>query len=203
MPDSKPSFFPEGTVLRIDDISLNIDYRQISDLLSLVSQNYPAVKILLAVSPMVFEIDVKDPVDSDQIAQRVFPKILNAYSDYRVYYNVDKIGVPEWLSNLVLKFQCDVASHGLIHVDHRLLDFGAQEISILTSASLVKSNIFVPPFNKFNTDTETICKNNGLQLVRWEDGWNHLGYNKFSDNGGKYYLHLHDFSRTSLEKIFS
>jgi hypothetical protein len=203
MPESEGTFYPENTVLRIDDISLNIDYDQISDLLRLVREKYPTIRILLAVSPMVFQMEVQENNDFDQIKQRVFPKILNAYSDHRVYYKVDKIGVPGWFSDIVLKYKCDVASHGLIHVDHRLLDFGAQEMSILASASLVKSSIFVPPFNKFNANTETICKNNRIQLVRWEDGWNHLGYNEFMDNGGKYYMHFHDFSRTVLEKIFS
>jgi len=79
--------------------------------------------------------------------ERVFPAIYKAYSDYRKFYNVDSIGFP------VLKDSWNfvkIVSHGLLHIDHRLLNYEAQEMSILVSSSLLKTRKFVPPFNKYN-----------------------------------------------------
>lgn len=157
------------------------------------------LKILLAVSPAVFDMPKRD-VGNGIIAERVFPSILNAHSDHRVFYKIEKIGIPDWLDGLSEKYNCLLASHGLIHVDHRLLPFDAQEMSIVTSLSLIKSNIFVPPFNKYNKDTERVCEENEIDLIKWEDGWNHLGYQPFSNDGKNYYVHLHDYPG---EKLFT
>ncbi len=193
------TFFPEGTMLRIDDISVNLDLDRLTKFLDLLRSKYPKVSILLAVSPMVFNMEKWEP-NTESTKERVFPAILNAMSDHRVYFKVEKIGIPVWLNNVTEKYKCTLATHGLIHVDHRLLSKDLQELSILSSASLVGAKIFVPPFNKYNTDTVDICNKNKIDLVRWEDGWTHLGYHPFADNGKKYYVHLHDYPG---EKLFS
>ena len=193
------TFFPEGTMLRIDDISVNLDYERLTSFLQLVRSKYPQVSILLAVSPMVFDMSKWEPT-SESTKERVFPAILNAMSDHRVYFKVEKIGIPSWLHDVVDKYQCTLATHGLIHVDHRLLSRDLQELSVISSASLVNAKIFVPPFNKYNDETVEICHRNEIELIRWEDGWTHLGYHPFADNGRKYYVHLHDYPG---EKLFS
>lgn len=193
------TFFPEGTMLRIDDISVNLDYERLTNFLQLVRSKYPQVSILLAVSPMVFNMNKWEPTN-ESTRERVFPAILNAMSDHRVYFKVEKIGIPSWLHEVVDKYQCTLATHGLIHVDHRLLSRDLQELSVISSASLVDAKIFVPPFNKYNDETVEICHKNEIELVRWEDGWTHLGYHPFADNGRKYYVHLHDYPG---EKLFS
>jgi hypothetical protein len=200
---SELGYYPDSSVLRIDDISVNTNFEQLNNLLNLVRNKLYNLEILLAVSPMVFDMSNKTNGEPTQNSQRVFPKILNAYSDHLVFYNVDRIGIPKWLPEISEKFNCKIASHGLVHVDHRLMDFGAQELSIITSASLTQSNIFVPPFNKYNTETEKICENNGIKLVKWEDGWKHLGYHQFKIDKNKYYMHLHDFSEAELISFFS
>jgi hypothetical protein len=193
------TFFPEGTLLRIDDVSVNLDLDRLTKFLELVRSKYQKVTILLAVSPMVFNMDKWEP-NNESTKERVFPAILNAMSDHRVYFNVEKIGIPVWLNDVAEKYECILATHGLIHVDHRLLTKDLQELSVISSASLVGTRIFVPPFNKYNDDTVAICNKNKIELVRWEDGWTHLGYHPFSDNGKKYYVHLHDYPG---EKLFS
>jgi hypothetical protein len=185
------TYFPEGTVLRVDDVSVNLDPQRLHKFLQVAKSKYPLIQILLAVSPMVFNMPKWEPKNQDKY-ERVFPAILNAKSDHRVYFEIEKIGIPDWLEGIVSEFDCTLATHGLIHVDHRLLSRDLQEMSIITSASLANTKIFVPPFNKYNSDTVSICKEQNIKLVRWEDGWTHLGFHSFQDNGNKYYVHLHD-----------
>ena len=77
-----------------------------------------------------------------------------------------------------------------------------QEISILISASLVKSKIFIPPFNKWNKDTEEICDEHGIELVKFEDGWLSMEHNNFSDIHNKWYLHAREFEYDDFVKWF-
>lgn len=188
-----------NTVLRIDDISVNISYERLEFLLKKAKDKFPDLTILLAVSPAVF--NMKDR-DGENATERIFPSILNAFSDQRVFYKVEKIGLPDWLNDISESYGARLASHGLIHVDHRLLEFSAQEMSILTSTSLLGSEIFVPPFNKYNKDTLQICHDNDIELIKWEDGWKHLSYQHFKDDGSKYYMHLHDFPGDKIVSLF-
>ena len=171
-----------ATIIRIDDISINLNPDRLEAFLAQARAKTEDLKILLAVSPAVFDMPKRD-AGNGVIAERVFPSILNAHSDHRVFYKIEKIGIPDWLDGLAEKYNCLLASHGLIHVDHRLLPIDAQEMSIVTSLSLIKSKIFVPPFNKYNKDTERVCEENEIDLIKWEDGWNHLGYQPFSNDG--------------------
>jgi hypothetical protein len=117
-------------------------------------------------------------------------------SDHRQFYKADIAAIPE-IPDYVEK-----ASHGLIHVDHRLLKKSAQEMSILVSCSLSKSNIFVPPFNKWNKNTEKICRSNNIELVKFEDGWKCMEYNKFDSSVSKWYLHHREFTVDTFKRWF-
>ncbi|CAN2244730.1 hypothetical protein MCEMKE157_01341 [actinobacterium SCGC AAA044-D11] len=187
------------TILRIDDISMNISQHRLEKFLERVRNKHSDLEFLLAVSPAVFEMPTSDEAD---ISERIFPSILNAHSDHRVFYRVEKIGIPKWIYEIAQKYDARLASHGLIHVDHRLLDFSAQEMSIITSTSLIGSKIFVPPFNKYNNETSKICSENNIELIKWEDGWKHLSYQGFSNDGSRYYMHLHDFPGDKLASLF-
>jgi len=144
-------------------------------------------EVIWAVSPLVHK--------SEQSSQRIFPKILTAHSDYRRFYNVDSLGLVDRVPKGV-----KLASHGLIHVDHRLLNYNAQELSILVSCSLVGAKIFVPPFNKWNIDTEKICKDNGIELVKFEDGWLSMEHNSNMDGHNLWYLHHWNFD---IDKVMN
>ena len=95
-----------------------------------------------------------------------------------------------------------MASHGLVHVDHRLLDKSSQEMSILISSSLVNANIFIPPFNKWNKLTEEVCIENGIELIKFEDGWLCMEYNSYDDSHDKWYLHAREFTFDNFKKWF-
>ena len=187
------------TLLRIDDISINLNGDRLESLLTRFKNKYPMSQLLLAVSPAVFDMSKQEKIG---VSERIFPSILNAHSDHRVFYEIEKIGIPDWIPNLQKKFDATLASHGLIHVDHRLLDYSAQEMSILTSVSLIRSKIFVPPFNKYNLDTRKICEEHHIDLVKWEDNWQHLSFQEFNDDGRNYYMHLHDFPGDKIDSLF-
>jgi hypothetical protein len=178
-----------GKIFRFDDICCNADINLANSMVDEILKRIPDSTILYAVSPLVHNMEGAE----GKSKQRVYPKILNAYSDPKVFYNVDKCGIPfDIHPNAIL------ASHGMIHVDHRLLDKSAQEMSILVSCSLVKSRIFIPPFNKWNIDTEDICISNGIDLIKFEDGWKCAEYNEFSEDVRLWYLHHREFTRQSF-----
>ena len=174
---------------RFDDVCGTSDFRLLNSLTDFLIEKVPQGKIIWAVSPLVHSSQVK--------TQRVFPQEWNALSDYKIHYNLDShpsIGYS--------RLGITVATHGLIHADHRLLSRGAQELSILLSASLVGSRVFVPPFNKWNKDTEDICSENGITLIKFEDGWKSMEYNKFNEQTKFWYLHAREWTLDSFKKWF-
>lgn len=178
-------------VFRIDDISINTSEVRLKNQISYLLKNFESSTILLGISPLVFDMDAENGVSQE----RIFPKIFNAYSDFRLYLKTTKLGIPDYVWELDKNPKISLASHGLLHVDHRLLDEGAQELSILTSCALSKAQRFIPPFNKWNAHTENICRANDIELIKFEDGWRHLGYNSIDETlTDKYYYHTHDFS---------
>ena len=73
-------------------------------------------------------------------------------------------------------------------------------MSIFVSCSLSQSMIFVPPFNKWNQDTEDICKEQGITLIKFEDGWLCMEYNDFDPNHDLWYVHSREFKLEEFEK---
>ena len=166
-------------IFRFDDICINTDMDKANAMGRLFRRTFPNCEIWFCIAPLVH--DMRGATGST--AERLFPKILNAYSDFRRFYEVGSCGLPEIIPEV------SRASHGLIHVDHRLLTKEVQELSILASCSLAKSKIFVPPFNKWNRDTEDICREHGIRLVKFEDGWLCVEYNDFNLDHDLWYLH--------------
>ena len=168
---------------RFDDICINADMDKANTMARMLVRKFPRCEVLFCISPLVHDMSNT----SGATAERIYPKIYNAHSDFRKFYNVDLCGMPEIISEVAK------ASHALIHVDHRLLSREAQEMSILTSCSLAKAKIFVPPFNKWNRDTEEICKEHNIELVKFEDGWLCMEYNDFNPDHNLWYIHSREF----------
>jgi len=179
-------------VFRFDDICVNADMEKANEMARFLRNTFPNCQILFCISPLVHDMSDTSGVTSE----RIFPKILNAYSDYRKFYGVDKCGCPDIIPEV------SRASHGLVHVDHRLLSKEAQELSILVSCSLAKSKIFVPPFNKWNRDTEEVCKENDIELVKFEDGWKCMEYNDYNPKQRLWYLHHREFALDEFKSWF-
>ena len=175
---------------RFDDICINADMSKANYMAKLLREKFPTCEILFCISPLVHDMSDTTGVTSE----RIFPKILNAHSDFREFYKTDLCGLPEIIPEV------SRASHGLVHVDHRLLIKEAQELSILSSCSLSKSKIFVPPFNKWNKYTDEICEEHGIELVKFEDGWLCMEYNNFDVNHDLWYVHSREFTVESFKK---
>lgn len=164
---------------RFDDISANSDMENAIAIAQVLERRFRFCKILFCVS--VLYDDVRDYPDDKQ--EWVFEPKKKAQSDIRNFYRPDGFAIP------VFPTWIQTGSHGLVHVDHRLLDRGAQELSILVSCSLLRCDVFAPPFNWWNVDTEAICRENGIRLLKFEDGWLSMECNEFNAQHHLWYLH--------------
>ena len=174
----------ETKIFRFDDICLNSDMEQARSM-TITLRNYFANCVVIWVVSLL---------STEESNQRVFPPIWKAYSDHKVFFRVKQMGIPDIPQNMNIK----IASHGLVHVDHRLLTKEAQEMSILVSCSLLNTDQYVPPFNKWNADTEAICDRENINLIRFEDGWRNMKFEKRDVNHQKWYLHHREFTNGEL-----
>jgi hypothetical protein len=179
-------------IFRFDDVSINsnIDtHFQITDFL--LGQGF---KVMWGISPLVHDMSN----EGSQVAkERVFPEIINAYSDNRKHYNVKRAGIPMIHSGVM------IAGHGLIHCDHRFLNYQAQEMSILISCNLVGARMFIPPFNKWNKDTEEICEEHHISLIKFEEGWKSMEFNDYSPSFNFWYLHARAWTLEGVKNWLS
>lgn len=96
-----------------------------------------------------------------------------------------------------------VVSHGLLHMDHSKLQFDAQEMSIVTSCNFLGANTFVPPFNRYNETTEAVCRINGINLVKYGEGWKCLDREDFDPSHKLWYFHPWRFNLESFKEKLS
>ncbi len=171
-------------IFRFDDISMNSDINK-ARLMTIALRNYFPNCIILWCVSLLSTVETNG---------RVFPSIWKAYSDHTKFFNVKQMGMPNVPQNLDIK----VASHGLVHVDHRLLTKEAQEMSILVSCSLLGAEDYIPPFNKWNADTEEICNRGNINLIRFEDGWKNMKFEECDLNHNLWYLHHREFTMDGL-----
>lgn len=175
-------------IFRFDDISLNSDVNLVNSITDFILQRVPDAQILFCISPMV----------NNECGERAFPSKFHAFADHRKFFNVDKIGVPVGLHSYA-----NLAGHGLVHVDHRLLSKELQEFSILTSCAISKCKTFVPPFNKWNRYTEEICNEHGIKLVKFEDGWLSAEHNAYNSSHAFWYLHSYEWTMDKIVDWFN
>jgi len=171
---------------RFDDISRNTDKDRLWAMVDVLRSKVSSCSIIFAVSIAGHEMADAPGLE----VERVFPSMFHVESDHRVFYKPDWIGLPD-IS--VLKLADKIAAHGMIHVDHRLLSRKTQELSILTSCSVLKTSLFVPPFHKWNAKTERICTEHGITIMR-AHGWRHLKFHNVSRQHTHYYVHTHDLA---------
>lgn len=180
---------------RIDDISINTPLLKLTQMIVFLRKRTKNPLIILGVSPLVHAV----PCPHELSSERVFPAILNAFPNHLPFLKPTKLGIPA-----VADFGATLASHGLVHVDHRLLSLGAQQLSIVVSCSLLNTSLFIPPFNKYNSDTEEVCHTHGIQLMRADPmEWTHLAYLSFRPGLQNYYFHTHDFTFEDFKEKFN
>lgn len=175
---------------RFDDISLNTNPLKLDKMIRFLRSTFKPedLRIMLAVSTAVHDMRA---FECDLDRERTFPAMFHVESDYRVFYKPQRLGIPDWLEDY--RAGVELAGHGMIHVDHRLLPRRVQELSIVMSCSLLRCTVFVPPFHKWNTKTEAVCAEHAIMLVKYDSAWRHLAFHKFDPRNEMYYLHTHDF----------
>ena len=77
-------------IFRFDDICLNADMNLHIGIAEHIKKEIPSADVIFCVSPLVHNMSD----EKGKTKQRIFPQILNAHSDYRKFYQVDKCGVP-------------------------------------------------------------------------------------------------------------
>ena len=172
-------------IFRFDDVCINSDMANTNAITDYLFEKFPTCEIIWAVSPLVHE----------GCGERVYPKIFNAHSDIRYFFKPNRLGLPK------IHKRVKVAGHGLIHIDHRLLTKEQQEMSILISCSLIGANIFVPPFNKYDDNTEEICDKNGIRLISFSDGWLSMEHNEYMLYD-RWYLHAREWTLDKVKNWF-
>lgn len=95
-----------------------------------------------------------------------------------------------------------ICSHGLYHADHSRLNYDAQQMSILGSCKYLNSNIFIPPFNRYNEHTEFICDEYDIKLIR-KEGWKSLEFESFDPEHKLWYWHSWRISASQLKRMLS
>lgn len=168
-------------IFRFDDVSINSDVHEIERMIDYI--HWKGHEVIVGISPIVTAND----------NGRVFPAAFSAMADNTVFYTATGCGVPK------INRKFTPAGHGLIHCDHRLLPFEAQEMSIVSSCGLAGAKIFIPPFNKWDRWTERVCRLHGIELIKFEDGWRSCEHNEFQAHD-KWYLHPYAFGFKDLEK---
>lgn len=177
-------------VFRNDDVSGTTDIQRMFHCYDVIKNIFPESQILSAVS--IFS--KKNPIGS------VYPGVPFKNNPQKWFYDVDSGFDLDFLSCMDLS---KVVSHGMLHFDHSKASYDAQEMSILTSCNLLKTNIFVPPFNRFNLDTEIICKENNIFLIGKDEKWLSLETNKFNPEHKHWYFHSWRIGADKMKEILN
>lgn len=161
---------------RIDDVSSNtdmIDLNKQIELLSLISD-----KIYLGVNILSRRSDNGS----------VYPDLPLRGHDRIYFYSVNQILS---LGSIKNNPKIELVSHGLIHGVHSQYSRDANEMSILTSCSLLKTNKFIPPFNEVNEETKSVCLANGIEIIgnNHDRIWKSLESEPFDSRHKFWYYH--------------
>lgn len=159
-------------IFRCDDVSINTNYVELMEIYSILLDSGLDFEFWSVVSPIV----KKNEEGS------VYPNAPFKDRDRNFFYDADVCFVPFDLPGRIV-------SHGILHFDHRGLQYDAQEMSIVTSCNILKTNIFVPPFNRYDQVTENVCRINNIDLVKYEEGWLNLDNQPFNMAHKLWYFH--------------
>lgn len=161
---------------RIDDVSANTDLSELRKMIKYLKDSY-VCEVWLCVNPF----------SKESICGSVYPNPpFKDNSEHGFFYRTNK-----WMDGRSLKLGQDkIVSHGLFHADHSVLQYDAQEMSIIGSCEILKADTFVPPFNRFNNATDCICRMNKIKLVKsYEENWKSLEHEDFNLSHTNWYFH--------------
>jgi hypothetical protein len=173
-------------IFRNDDVCASTNYASLSMLYDVIRRNYPNAKIWSCISMF----------SKNNFQGSVYPDLPLKDRSRGYFMQCDEY-FKEPAIDLGVK-----ASHGLIHLPHDEMNYQEQEISILTTCNILKTKLFVPPFNRFNGNTVDICQKHSIRLVRPDDGWRSLEFEPFNPDHDLWYFHSWRFTPQEFkEKI--
>lgn len=170
-------------IFRNDDINPNTNLVHIREIYDKINSIHPGSRIISGVTLF----------SRGGIKGSVYDDIPFKDKPMKWLYDVDSV-----ISNID-KIPGEIASHGMLHVDHSRLSKDAQEMSILTSCHYLKTKLFIPPFNRFNSVTEEICMENEIILIGGEN-WKSFEFQKFNPDHKFWYFHSWRFTINELKK---
>lgn len=168
-------------IFRNDDVNPNTNIQELREMYAMIKARFPEAEIYSAVN--------------------IFGQTGGGQMPYREIKPVD-IDFAE--ANVVIDFRDlarieKVVSHGLWHLDHKHASRDLQEYSIRTSCALLETKTFVPPFWRWNDETEEICKDHGIKL--WVKGdWINLDTDVGKRNHERYLFHSWRFTPQSFKE---
>lgn len=164
-----------GLTFRNDDVCANTDIDKLhTEFYEPIHEKYPQATILSCVT--LFSKKSENGA--------VYPDVPFKDKPLEYFLSVDR-----FLGDYKAPSYVTVASHGTWHFDHSSLSREVQYCSIISSCVILKTRIFVPPFNRYNADTEAICNENGIILARLSDGWKSLEHATFNKSYDNWYFH--------------
>jgi hypothetical protein len=170
-------------IFRNDDVNPSSNFKQTIDIYNIILKKFPNAQIYSCIN--IF--------GKKNIKGTVYPETKIPIKT-RMFYDVDAIfdfGQLPHLHNIV--------SHGLLHFNHRLVTYDTQKFSILTSCSLLKTKIFIPPFWEWNEKTIKICTLNNITLWIDED-WINFDRETIDSSHTHYLFHSWKFTPETFAK---
>lgn len=171
-------------IFRTDDISMNTDFGALKTMHEILAGSFPSSKIWSCVN-----ILAKENGRGSVYPQPPFKdKPMDFFFDVNLIMAQINVG------------RTKLVSHGFWHFDHSKAGIELQEASIVTSCRFLRTNIFVPPFNRYNADTVEVCRRNVINLVRPEEGWRSMEHNDFDPSHHRWYWHPWKWTPEKFQK---
>lgn len=166
-------------IFRHDDVSPSTDFIKLRKMHDFLRSEFPGCEIWNCIN-MLGRLN---------IAGSVYPDLPLKHRTKEYFYDIDAFIKDGYIFDLRQREGEKIASHGLLHMDHSQLEVETQKLSILSSCKYLKTDIFVPPFNKFSRETQYICDRYNIRMAKPLDGWKSLETSVFDNNHGLWFFH--------------
>lgn len=164
-------------IIRNDDVNANtVDLKQTYDI---INSKFPDCIIYSCTSVLA----------KYSISGAIYPKLPLKDQPLDYFFDVDRVKSDAWFVEKDFP-NVKVISHGLWHFDHTKVESQLKKASIISSCRLLYTDTFVPPFNKWDNEMESICLDNGITMIKSnESGWKSFEHNKFDPSHELWYFH--------------
>lgn len=179
----------DGITFRNDDVSANsIGLNQFYDV---IDTKFP--------DSTIYSCTTVFSKSSNDYKQSVYPALPLKNQEFNYFLDVDRC---EYMGNIKFEFpNVQVVSHGLWHFDHTQVESQLMKASIVSSCKLLHTDIFVPPFNRWNAEMELVCAANNITMIKSDqEGWKSFEHNKFDPEHKLWYFHSWRWTPQTLKE---